>query len=147
MKTKELLSLPVGKYICVDEICNYKYVLTVIESRVVDGIELNRFGIREYGTSIFSPCISFDRDWIRSFDKSYGKTWQGMSHIGGIITRSDDMSIMVNNLSIVCRLEESEELYKHLKNFVIERVCNLPNSNYQKKFLQDKLKQLRNETI
>lgn len=145
MKTKELLSLPVGKYICTDEICNSMYLLEVYKNEDFNP----RVRLYEYSSMYpFSPYFVLVRDFNDYENKWEGMSWKGYSYLGGMSSTIDSTYQTVRDLNFVCKYEQKDQLNKHLKNFLIERICNTPNSDYRKRFLQDKLKQIiKNENI
>lgn len=145
MKTKELLSLPVGTYVCCDEICNYLYILIVVK----DGLDYTRYDVYEYiKSSIFDPHFSIKREWV---DKNYshqGKYWNISARIGGFSVYNAELWPRLSNLNILGRFGDTQQLEKDIKNFLIERICNSSNGDYRKRFLQDRLKQIvKNEKL
>lgn len=140
MKTKELLSLPVGTYVCCDDICNYLYLLEVCT--FLDDSPMYR--LFEYRNELdpFQPHITLEYSWINTTNKYHSESWQGITYMGGIRLRMNYTGNLIEELEILGELSTSEVLESQIKNFLIERICASSNGDYRKKFLQDKLKQI-----
>lgn len=140
MKTKELLSLPVGTYVCVDDMCNYRYLLDVCT--FLDNQPIYRLFDYRHELDPFQPHINLEYSWINTTNKYPNKSWQGIIYMSGIRSRMNYTKDLIEELEVLGKLTTEKELFKQERNFLIERICNSSNGDYRKRFLQDKLKQI-----